>query len=133
LLYGSETRVLTRREENQLIIFELKVLHTISGPIVENGVYRRRYNFELDREFDNTSVINVVKTSILRYAGHMIRRLEDLPQKAISIAKPQETRWQGRPRSRWVNGVSSDSRALGVPVWKNRAKHREKLRDLCHQ
>jgi hypothetical protein len=72
LLYGSETWVLTRREENQLLVFKRKVLRT--GPIVENGVYRRRYNFELDRKFDNPSVINVVKTSRLRYAGHMIRR-----------------------------------------------------------
>jgi hypothetical protein len=79
LLYGSETWVLTRREENQLLVFERKVLRTISGPIVENGVYRRRYNFELDSEFDNPSVINAVKTSRLRYAGHMIRRPEDLP------------------------------------------------------
>jgi hypothetical protein len=74
VLYGSETWVLTRREENQLLVFERKVLRTISGPIIENGVYRRRYNFELDREFDNPSVINVVKTSTLRYAGHMIRK-----------------------------------------------------------
>jgi hypothetical protein len=41
LLYGSETLVLTRREENQLLVFERKVLRTISCPIVENGVYRR--------------------------------------------------------------------------------------------
>jgi hypothetical protein len=112
LLYGSETWMLTRREENQLLVFERKVLCTISGPIIENGVYRRRHNFELNREFDNSSVINVVKTSRLRYAGHMIRRPEDLPQKAIFIAKPQGTRRQGRPRSRWAAVVSSDSRAL---------------------
>jgi hypothetical protein len=102
LLYGSETWVLTRREENQLLVFERKVLRSISGPIIENGVYRRRYNFELNKEFDSPSVLNVVKTSRLRYAGHMIRRPEDLPQKAIFIVKPQGTRRQGRPRSRWA-------------------------------
>jgi hypothetical protein len=32
LLYGSETWVLTRREENQLLVFEWKVLRTICGP-----------------------------------------------------------------------------------------------------
>jgi hypothetical protein len=95
---------LTRREDNQLLVFERKVLRTIRGPIVENGVYRRRYNFELDKKFDNPSVINVVKTSRLCYAGqgHMMRRPEDLPQKAIFIAKPHGTRRQGRPRSRWI-------------------------------
>jgi hypothetical protein len=92
LLYGSETWVLTKREENQLLVFERKVLRTISGPIVENGVYRRRYKFELDREFDNSTVINVVKTSRLRYAGHMVRRPGDLPQKASEAARNEAPR-----------------------------------------
>jgi hypothetical protein len=48
LLYGSETWALTKREENQLLVFERKVLRTICGPRFENGFYRRRYNHELD-------------------------------------------------------------------------------------
>jgi hypothetical protein len=48
LLYGSETWVLTKREENQLLVFERKVHRTIFGPKTKNGVYRRRYNHELD-------------------------------------------------------------------------------------
>ena len=54
-----ETWALTRREENQLLVFERKVLRTISGPKNENGVFRRRYNFEFEREFDSPNVINV--------------------------------------------------------------------------
>jgi hypothetical protein len=50
LLYGSETWVLTRREVNQLLVFERKVLRTICGPKIKNGVYRRRYNHELEQE-----------------------------------------------------------------------------------
>jgi hypothetical protein len=88
LLYGSETWVLTKREENQLLLFERKVLQTICGPKIENGVYRRRYNHELEREFDSPNVLNVTKTNRLRYASHMIRRPEDLPQKALFRAKP---------------------------------------------
>jgi hypothetical protein len=75
LLYGSETWVLTRREENQLLVFERKVLRTISGPIIENGVYRRRYNFKLDREFDSPSVLNVVKTALRWSHDQKTRRL----------------------------------------------------------
>jgi hypothetical protein len=80
LLYGSKTWVLTKREKNQLLVFERKVLLTICGPKIESGVYRRRYNHELQREFVSPNVLNVTKTSGLRYAGHMIRRPEDLPQ-----------------------------------------------------
>jgi hypothetical protein len=80
LLYGSETWVLTKREGNQLLVFERKVLRTIFGPKIENGVYRRRYNHELDKEFDSPNALNVTKTRRLRCAGHMIRKPEDLPQ-----------------------------------------------------
>jgi hypothetical protein len=50
LLYGSGTWVLTKREENQLLVFKRKVLRTICDPKIEYGVYRRRYNHELERE-----------------------------------------------------------------------------------
>jgi hypothetical protein len=42
-----------RRNEKQLLVFERKVLRTICGPKIENGVYRRRYNHELDEEFNS--------------------------------------------------------------------------------
>jgi hypothetical protein len=38
LFYGSETWVLTKREDNQLLVFERKVLRTLCGPKIENGV-----------------------------------------------------------------------------------------------
>jgi hypothetical protein len=47
LLYGGEKWVLTKKEQNQFHVFERKVLRTICGPKIENGVYRRRYNHEL--------------------------------------------------------------------------------------
>jgi hypothetical protein len=125
LLYGSETWVLTKREENQLLVFERKVLRTICGPKIENGVYRRRYNHELEREFDSPNVLNVTKTSRLRYAGHMIRRPEHLPQKSLFRAKPIGRKNQGRPKSRWADGVNSDSLALGVKDWTHCAQDRQ--------
>jgi hypothetical protein len=98
LLYGSETWVLTKSEENQLLVFERKVLRTIWGPKIENGVYR--YNHELEREYDSPIAQNVTNTSTLRYAGHMTQRLEDLPPKTLFRAKPIQRRNQGRPGGR---------------------------------
>jgi hypothetical protein len=63
--------VLTKREEIQQLVFERKLLRTM---------YRRRYNFELEKEFDSPCVINVVKTNRVRYASH-------IPQYAVLIAK----------------------------------------------
>jgi hypothetical protein len=43
LLYGgSETYVLTKREENQLLVFERKVLRKIFDPKILDRVYRSR-------------------------------------------------------------------------------------------
>jgi hypothetical protein len=56
----------------------------------ENGVYRRSYNHELDREFDSPIVLNVTKTSRLRYAGHMIRSPEDTYHKKL-YSEPNPT------------------------------------------
>jgi hypothetical protein len=74
ILYCSKTWVLTKRAEKQLLLFERKILRTICGPKIENGVYRRRYNHELEREFDSPNVLNVTKTNRLRYAGQKNRR-----------------------------------------------------------
>jgi hypothetical protein len=63
LLYGSETWVLTIRKDNVLLVYEKKVLRTIYGPKIVDGVYRSRYNFDLDREFKNPNVIGVVKNN----------------------------------------------------------------------
>jgi hypothetical protein len=100
-----------------LLVFEKKALRTICGPKIEHGVYRRRLNHELDKEFNSPNALNITKTSRLRYAVHMIRRPEDLPQKALFRAKPNGRRNQGRPKSRWVDGVYSDRLALGIRDW----------------
>jgi hypothetical protein len=77
-----------------LLVFERKVLRTISGPKIEDGACRRRYNHELDKQFSSPNTSNVTKTSRLRHGGYMIRRPEDLPQKALFRAKPNGRRSQ---------------------------------------
>jgi hypothetical protein len=99
LLYGSETWVLTKREENQLLVFKRKVFRKTCGLKFKNSVYKRRFNHELDKEFNSPNALNVTKTSRLRYVAHMIRRTEDLPQKALFRAKPK------RPSSTGLNQV----------------------------
>jgi hypothetical protein len=67
--------VLTIKEENQLLVIKRKVLPTIYGPKIIDGVYRSTYNFELDMEFNSPNVIGVVKSNRLRYGGHIIREV----------------------------------------------------------
>jgi hypothetical protein len=90
-------------------------------------------NHELEIEFDTPNTLNDTKTSKLRYAGHMIRRPEDLPQKALFRAKPIGRRNQGRPKSRWADGLNSDSLALGVRDWTHCTQDRQLWKDLLGQ
>jgi hypothetical protein len=97
-----------------LLVFERKVLRMICGLKIENSVfYRRRYNHELDKEFNSPNGLNVTKTSRLRYAGHMIQ---------------SQTQW--KEKSRWADGVNSNSLALGVRDWTHCAQARQLWRDL---
>jgi hypothetical protein len=67
--------------------------------------------------YDSPNALNVTKTSILRYVGHIIRRPEGLLQRALFRAKRNGRRNQGRPKSKCADGVNSNSLALGVRDW----------------
>jgi hypothetical protein len=45
---------------------------------------------ELDKEFNSPIALNVPKRNRLHYAGHIIRRPEDLSQKTLFRATPME-------------------------------------------
>jgi hypothetical protein len=61
LTYGSERCLLKRKDENILQMFE-----RISGPIKENGVWRSRYNHELDKLHNTPDIVKVIKVGQLR-------------------------------------------------------------------
>jgi hypothetical protein len=88
---------------------------------------------KLDKEFNNPNAPNVTKTNRLCYAGHMIRRPEDLPEKTLFRAKPSAKRHQRRRKSRWADGMNSDSLALGVGDWTHCAQDRQAWKDLLQQ
>jgi hypothetical protein len=95
--------VLTKREENRLLVCERKVLHTIYGSKIEDGVHRSRYIFELDREFNSPNIIGFVKSNRLRYAAaHDKRCRRPVIQRVLYTVMPEGRRNQRRPKSRWA-------------------------------
>jgi hypothetical protein len=119
LLYGSETWVLTKTEENQFLVFKKIVLRTICGPKIEMVCT------------GGGTTMNLIK-SLSAQMPYMSRR-QDLPQKALFRAKPNGRRNQGRLKSRWADGVNSNSLALGVRNWTYCAQDRQTWRDLLQQ
>jgi hypothetical protein len=80
--YGSETWTLPTAEENSLRIFERKILRKLYGPVTENGVWRNRYNDELNEIIKGEDTVRFIKAQRIRWLGH-VERLEEsaMPKK----------------------------------------------------
>jgi hypothetical protein len=72
---GCETWSLTLREENKLRLFENRVLRRIFWPksyeVTER--WRQSHNEELHNLYSSQSTIRIIKSSRMRWAGHLAR------------------------------------------------------------
>jgi hypothetical protein len=77
-LYGCETWSLIFREEHRLRVFENRVLRWIFGPKRDEvtGEWRKMHNEELRDLYSSASVIRIIKSRRMRWAGHVARLRE---------------------------------------------------------
>jgi hypothetical protein len=75
VLYGCETWSLTLREEHRLRVFENRVLRKIFGLKSDEvtGERRKLHNEELRDSYSSPSMIRIVKSGRMRWAGHVAR------------------------------------------------------------
>jgi len=75
VLYGCETCSLTLREECRLRVFENRVLRRAFGPKRDDvtGEWRKLYNEELRDLYSLPTIVRVVKSRRMRWAGHVAR------------------------------------------------------------
>jgi hypothetical protein len=73
VLYGCETWSLTLREEHRLRVFENRVVRGIFGPKRNEvtGEWRKLHNEELRDLYSSPSIIRVIKSRRMRWAGHV--------------------------------------------------------------
>ena len=75
--YPIETWTVIQNEDRILSIFERKILLRIYGPICERGQWWKRYNRETEELCNEPNIVNVIKSSRLRWAGHVERMDEN--------------------------------------------------------
>ena len=103
VLYGCETWSLTSREEQRLRVFENRVLRKIFGPKRDEvtGGWRELHNEEFNDLYSSSSIVQVIKSRRIRWAGNVARMGERRGVFRVLVGKPGGKRPLGRPRRRW--------------------------------
>jgi hypothetical protein len=116
VLYGCETWSLTLRDEHRLRVFENRVLRRIFGPKRDEGTgeWRTLHNEELCDLYSSPSIIRIIKSRRMRWAGHVARIGAKRNAYRLLVGKPEGKRPLGRPRHRWVDNIKMD---LGEVEW----------------
>ncbi|XP_013175481.1 PREDICTED: uncharacterized protein LOC106123612 [Papilio xuthus] len=133
LIYGSETWVLSKGDENALLVFERKILRRIFGAVCEDNQWRSRYNQELYDLYKELNVAGHIKLNRLRWAGHVERMDEARVPKNVMASNPEGRRSRGRPKLRWIDGVNKDAKKVGIANWKSVARDRPRWKKLLDQ
>jgi hypothetical protein len=85
-------------------VFENKVLRRIFGPKRDEvtGEWRQLHNEELHDLYSSPSIIRIIKTRRMRWAGHVARMGEKRNACRLLVGKSERKRPLGRRRRRWV-------------------------------
>jgi hypothetical protein len=74
--YRAETWTLALVEANALRMLRGKIICRIYGPVMENNIWRIKYNEEINALLKGEDIVIFVKSQRLRWLGH-IERMED--------------------------------------------------------
>jgi hypothetical protein len=115
-------------EENSLRMFERKLIRRIYGPVMENNVWRIRYNEELNTLLKGEDILRFIKSQGIRWFGH-VERMEDnaMPKRMLKERLHSKIR-KGRPRMIWLDDFESDLKKMTVEGCKERMRDREQWR-----
>jgi hypothetical protein len=98
-----------------LRVFENRVLKIIIGLKRDEviGGWRKLHNEELHNLYGSPSIITIIKSRRMRWAGHVARMGEKRNAYRILVGKPEGKRPLGRPRLRWEDNIIMDLREIG--------------------
>jgi len=90
------------REERKLRVFENRVLRRKFGPRRDEvtGEWRRLHNEELNDLYSSPNIVRVIKSRIMRWAGHVARMGEERGVYRVLVGKTENRKPLGRPRHR---------------------------------
>jgi hypothetical protein len=103
---GLELRPISRPAHSQSLyrlLFENRVLIFASKRDGVMGGWRKLHNEELHNLYCSPSIIRMIESRRMRWAGHVARMGEKRNAYRILVGKPEGKRPLVRPRCRWVD------------------------------
>jgi hypothetical protein len=96
-------------------VFENRVLRRIFGPKRDEvtGELRKLHNKELHDLYSSPSIIRIIKSRRMRWAGQVARNGEKRNAYRLLVGKTEGKRPLGRPRRRRVDNIRTDLREVG--------------------
>jgi hypothetical protein len=97
-------------------IFENRVLRRIFGPKRDEvtGEWRKLHNEELNDLYSSPYNVRVIKSRMLRWAGHVARMGESRTAYRVLVGKPKGKRPLRRLRRRWEGNIKMDFQEVGL-------------------
>ena len=116
VLYGCETWSFILREEPSLKVTVNRVLRRIFGSKRDEVTreWRKLHNEELNDLYCSPNIVRVIKSRIMRWAGHVERMRERRSVYRILVGKPEGKRPLGRPRRRWADNIKMDRQEVAL-------------------
>jgi hypothetical protein len=126
ILYGCEIWSLTLRAN--------KVLRRILGQKRDEvtGEWRKLHNEEHRNLYSSPSIIRIIKSRRMRWAGHVARMGEKRNAYRLFVGKAEEK--SRRPRRKWVYSIKMDDIEIdwGGVDWIGLAQDRDKWRAIVN-
>jgi hypothetical protein len=117
-------------------VFENRELKRIFGPKRDEvtGEWRKLHNEELRDFYSSPSIIRIIKSRRMRWAGHVARMKEKRNAYRLLVGKSEGKRPLGRPRRRWVDNIKRNLGEVGWGdvVWIGLAKDRNRWRAVMN-
>jgi hypothetical protein len=98
------------------------------------GGWRKLHNEELHNLYSSPSIIKIIKSRRMRWAGHVAGMGEKRKVYRLLVGKPEGKRPLGRPRRRWTDNIKMDFVEIGwIDVdWIGLAQGRYRWRALAN-
>jgi hypothetical protein len=126
---GRAVKCLQQVKYEESEAFELSVVSQQA-----TGGWRKLHNEELRDFYPSSSIIRIIKSRRMRWAGHVARIVEKRNVYRLLVGKPEGKRQLMRPRRRWTNNIKIDLLEIGWGGvdWIGLAQDRDRWRALVN-